>query len=132
MQFLGLTVRFPRFECRVTAILASAVNNLVILGSRNPSKQKQILSQRSIVIGTALLSKPQIIVHRDLEVLLRPQITLGGLNRRVPQEELDLLEIPAVLAADQQRQDHVVAFVLESRTVRKSQQLLGLLSFFLY
>src|SRR6266851_1895953 len=42
----------------------------------------------------------QVIVHRDLNVLLRTQIALRGLDRAVSQEELDLLQIPAVLAAE--------------------------------
>ena len=42
----------------------------------------------------------QVIVHRDLDVLLRPQIAFGGLDRRVPEQELDLLQIPAVLTAE--------------------------------
>jgi hypothetical protein len=45
-------------------------------------------------------SKPQIIVHSDLYILLRTQIPLRGLNRGMAEQELDLLEIPAVLAAE--------------------------------
>ena len=41
-----------------------------------------------------------VIVHCDLNVLLRPQVTLSGLDRGVPEQELDLLEIAAVLAAE--------------------------------
>jgi hypothetical protein len=44
--------------------------------------------------------KPQIIIHRDLDVLLRPQIAFGGLDRGMPEQELDLLQIPAILAAE--------------------------------
>jgi hypothetical protein len=44
-------------------------------------------------------SKPQIIVHSDLDILLRPQIPLSGLDGRMPEQEFDLLEIPAVLPA---------------------------------
>jgi hypothetical protein len=39
----------------------------------------------------------QVVVHRDLDILLGAQIALGGLDRRVPQQEFDLLEIPAVV-----------------------------------
>ncbi len=39
-------------------------------------------------------SKPQIIVHRDLYVLLGAQIALGRLDRGVAEEEFDLLQIP--------------------------------------
>ena len=42
----------------------------------------------------------QVIVHRDLNVLLRTQIALSGLDRRVPEEELDLLEVTAILPAE--------------------------------
>jgi hypothetical protein len=41
----------------------------------------------------------QVIVDRDLDILLRPQIAFGGLDRRVPQQEFDLLQIPAILPA---------------------------------
>ncbi len=42
----------------------------------------------------------KVVVDRNLDILLRPQITFGRLDRRVPQQEFDLLEIPAVLAAE--------------------------------
>ena len=42
-------------------------------------------------------SKAQVIVHRDLDVLLRSQIAFGRLDGGVPEQELDLLQIPAVL-----------------------------------
>ena len=45
-------------------------------------------------------SEPQIVVHRDLDILFRAKIALCRLDGGVPQEELDLLEIPAVLAAE--------------------------------
>ena len=45
-------------------------------------------------------SKPQIIIHRHGDLLLRPEIALGRLDRRMPQKELDLLEIAAVLPAE--------------------------------
>jgi hypothetical protein len=45
------------------------------------------------------LSKPQIIVHRNLDILFGAQIPLGGLDRRMPEQELDLLEVAPVLAA---------------------------------
>ncbi len=41
----------------------------------------------------------QVVVHGDLDVLLRPEIALRGLDRRVPEQELNLLEIAAVLPA---------------------------------
>jgi len=43
--------------------------------------------------------QPQVIVHRDLYILLRPQIAFGGLDGGVAEQELDLLQIPATLAA---------------------------------
>jgi hypothetical protein len=42
-------------------------------------------------------SQPKKIVHGDCNLLLRPKISLRGLNRGVPEQKLDLLEIPAVL-----------------------------------
>jgi hypothetical protein len=45
-------------------------------------------------------SKHQIIVHSDLDILLGVQIPFGGLDGRVPEQKLDLLEIPAALAAE--------------------------------
>jgi len=42
-------------------------------------------------------SKLQIIIHRYLDVLLRPQIPLSGLDGRMPKQEFDLFQIPAVL-----------------------------------
>ena len=44
-------------------------------------------------------SKPQIIVHGDLDILLRTQVPFGRLDRRMPQQKLDLFQIPAILAA---------------------------------
>jgi hypothetical protein len=43
------------------------------------------------------LLQPQVIVHRDLDILLRPKIAFRGLDGGVPEQEFDLLEIPAVL-----------------------------------
>jgi hypothetical protein len=42
----------------------------------------------------------QVIVHCDLDILLRPQIAFGGLDGGVPEEELDLLQVPAILPAE--------------------------------
>ena len=39
----------------------------------------------------------KVVVHRDLYILIGTQIPLGGLDRRVPQQEFDLLQIPAAL-----------------------------------
>ena len=41
----------------------------------------------------------KVVVHRDLDILLRPQIAFSGLDGGVPQQKLDLLQIPAVFAA---------------------------------
>jgi hypothetical protein len=49
--------------------------------------------------ATPQLSQPEIVVHRDLNILLRPQVTFSRLDGRVPEQELDLLEIPAILPA---------------------------------
>ena len=37
----------------------------------------------------------QIVVHRDLDILFGTEISLGGLDGRVPQQKLDLFQIPA-------------------------------------
>jgi hypothetical protein len=42
----------------------------------------------------------QVIVHRDLDILFRAQIAFRGLDGGVPQQEFDLLQITAVLAAE--------------------------------
>src|SRR3984957_16371789 len=42
----------------------------------------------------------KVVVDRDLDILIGAQIALGGLDRRVPQQEFDLLEIAAVLPAE--------------------------------
>ena len=44
-------------------------------------------------------SQSQIIVHCDLYILLGAEITFCRLDGRVPQQELDLLQISATLPA---------------------------------
>ncbi len=51
-------------------------------------------------IASAQLLQSQIIIHRDLDVLLGAEIALGGLDRGVAEQELDLLQVPAVLPAE--------------------------------
>jgi len=41
----------------------------------------------------------QVVVHRDLNILFGAQITFGGLDGRVPKQELDLFQIPSTLPA---------------------------------
>jgi hypothetical protein len=41
----------------------------------------------------------EVIVHRDLDILLGAEIALCRLDRRVAEQELDLFEIPAALPA---------------------------------
>jgi hypothetical protein len=57
------------------------------------SRQRQLHRQNNHLV----CSQPQIIVHRDLDVLLGTQILLRGLDRRVTEQEFDLLKIPATL-----------------------------------
>jgi len=45
-------------------------------------------------------SNPQIVVHRDFDILFGAEIAFGGLDRRVAEQELDLFQIPAILAAE--------------------------------
>ncbi len=47
----------------------------------------------------AHLLESQAVVHCDGDLLLGPKITLRGLDRAVPQQELDLFEIPAAFSA---------------------------------
>ena len=49
--------------------------------------------------GSSSGSKSEIVVHGDLDLLVRPQIPLRGLDRRVAEQEFDLLQIPAILSA---------------------------------
>jgi hypothetical protein len=41
----------------------------------------------------------QVVVHRDLNILLRAQIAFRGLDGGVAEQEFDLLEIAAILPA---------------------------------
>jgi hypothetical protein len=45
------------------------------------------------------MSQAQVIVHRDLDVLLGAETAFCGLDRGMPKQELDLLEIAAILPA---------------------------------
>ena len=45
-------------------------------------------------------SEPQGVVHCDGDLLLRTQITLRRLDRAVPKQELDLLQVAARLSAE--------------------------------
>jgi len=47
-----------------------------------------------------IASQPDRIVHRHRDVLLGPKIPFGGLDGGVPEQELDLFEIPAGFAAE--------------------------------
>ena len=53
-----------------------------------------------VLAATHPPSEPQVVVHRDLDILFGAQIAFGGLDRGVAEQELDLLQIPAVLAAE--------------------------------
>jgi transposase len=50
--------------------------------------------------GSSSGSKSEIVVHSDLDLLVRPQIPFGGLDRGVAEQELDLLQIAAAFAAE--------------------------------
>ena len=50
--------------------------------------------------SAASLLKSNAVVDRDSDILLTSQVSLGGLDGRVSQEELDLLKIPAGFAAE--------------------------------
>ena len=52
-----------------------------------------------VLAATHPPSEPQVVVHRDLDILSRTQIALRRLDRGVPQQEFDLLQIAAVLPA---------------------------------
>jgi hypothetical protein len=44
--------------------------------------------------------QPQVVVYGNLDILLRPEIAFGRLDRGMAQEEFDLLEVPATLPAE--------------------------------
>ena len=41
-----------------------------------------------------------MVIDGDGDLLLGPQVALGRLDGRVPQQKLDLLEVPAILPAE--------------------------------
>ena len=45
-------------------------------------------------------SQSEAVVHRHGDLLLGPEVPLSRLNRRMPQQELDLLDIPTRLPAE--------------------------------
>ncbi len=45
-------------------------------------------------------SQSEVVVHCNLNLLLRSQITFGGLDRGLAEQEFDLLQISAVLSAE--------------------------------
>jgi hypothetical protein len=49
---------------------------------------------------TYLLLQSQVVIYGRDEILFGSQIPLGGLNRRMTQEEFYLLEIASALAAE--------------------------------
>jgi hypothetical protein len=51
-------------------------------------------------MSRVLSLQAQIVVNRNLDVLFRTQVPLGGLDGRVAEQELDLLEIAATLPAE--------------------------------
>jgi len=59
-------------------------------------------SQRKLLthFWGSLVSKPQIVVHRDFDLLLGTEVAFRGLDRGVTEQELDLFDISAVLAAE--------------------------------
>jgi hypothetical protein len=69
------------------------------------------------------MSQPQIVIYGNGDLLLRSQVPLSRLNRRMPKQKLDLFQIAAVLATEASRRsgaDHVrrsVQFLFASMTV---------------
>ncbi len=52
-------------------------------------------------VGSAgTTSQSQIVIYGNGDLLLRSQVPLRRLNRRMPQQKLDLFQIAAVLAAE--------------------------------
>ena len=70
--------------------------------------------------GSSSDSKSEIVVHGDLDLLLRPQIPLRGPNRGVTEQKIDLLEIAAILSAElgTGSAEVVCAEVLDSNLLR--------------
>jgi hypothetical protein len=66
---------------------------------QNQSKILQAAATHTTRVAHPESLQSQVIVHRDLDILLRPEIAFGGLDRRVAEQEFDLLQIPAVLPA---------------------------------
>ena len=45
-------------------------------------------------------SQAEVVIDGDGDLLLGPQVALGHLDGRVPQQKLDMLEVPAILPAE--------------------------------
>ena len=67
--------------------LSFAFSSLAALNSSYPTARR------------ALFLKPQIVIHRHGNLLVRPKIALCRLYGRVPEQKLDLFQVPAALAA---------------------------------
>jgi hypothetical protein len=85
--FLG----WPRVNCHVVARLAWTAAGLLLCGrpGRTEASALVVVSVSSIRLDT------QPIVHGGPELLLASQIALGRLNRHMPQEKLDLVQLSA-------------------------------------
>src|SRR4051794_23516752 len=82
--------------------------------------RSEVLSSRTIALGAFFLFMPlfdrtapqcigawhtrhleaQVVIHRHRGLLLRPKVAFSGLDRGVTEQELDLFQIAAVLAAE--------------------------------
>lgn len=43
--------------------------------------------------------QPQVVIYGDLDILIGSEISFRRLDRRMPEQEFDLLEVPAILPA---------------------------------
>ena len=108
--FRGGTTSTPRRKSELLLIIAGSetrsqstehacrmplINGINSRRSTLPETNMMLTSR-----GSSSGSKSEVVVDCDRDLLLGPEITLRGLNRGVPEQKLDLLEIAAALAAE--------------------------------
>ena len=89
---------YPHYRCEVSTP-GGRFSDLFVVGYGYYQRIDSLLTRRRDAFADGI-SKPQIVIHRDIDILFRAQIAFGGLDGGVTEQELDLLEIPAVLPAE--------------------------------